>query len=126
MVDGFGDRVRLRRRMLGISRTELARQLGVSFQQVQKYEKGRDRISPSRMQKIANFLQVPIPLFFESPLGYSDPSTPEVDGFSLAHVTNFLATSEGHSLTKAFSQIKDRKLRYCIVRLVEAITGENG
>jgi transcriptional regulator with XRE-family HTH domain len=66
LVDGYaGSRVRMRRLMLEMSQTVLADGLGLTFQQVQKYEKGTNRISASRLQQIANILQVPVAFFFE-------------------------------------------------------------
>ena len=112
-----GSRVRMRRLMLDMSQTELANALGISFQQVQKYEKGTNRISASRLHQIASFLQVTIPFFFEShriPRG-------TVDARSLADISKLTATHDGLSLIKAVMKIKDPKLRRCIVNLVEVV-----
>jgi transcriptional regulator with XRE-family HTH domain len=117
-----GSRVRMRRMMLGMSQTVLADELGLSFQQVQKYEKGTNRMGSSRLQQIANFLQVPVTFFFEGAPGQS-----KLNGKapSLAFVSDFLATSDGLALTKAFMQIKEAKLRRCIVNVVEQIAGDD-
>ncbi len=109
-----GSRVRMRRMMLGLSQTELGDALNLTFQQVQKYEKGTNRISASRLQHISHILQVPIPFFFEGL-----PDTTSGESPSPAYVSDFLATSDGLSLTKAFMSIRDAKLRRCIVALVE-------
>lgn len=119
-----GSRIRMRRLMLGMSQTTLATALGLTFQQVQKYEKGTNRVSASRLQHIATFLEVPIPFFFEGASHSSGTSNRMADAPSPAYVSDFLATSDGLSLTKAFMKIEDAKLRRCIVRLVEAITPE--
>src|SRR5207342_3606217 len=113
-----GSRVRMRRMMLSISQTKLGDELGLTFQQVQKYEKGTNRISASRLQQTADALQVPVTFFFEG--GPSVPGVPQAKGTapSPAYVTDFLATKDGLALTKAFTQIKDKKLRRCIVDLV--------
>ena len=111
-----GTRVRMRRLMLNLSQTNLASALGITFQQVQKYEKGVNRISASRLQQIATYLQVPIPFFFEKPL-----RSPRYGGRSLEDISKFTATSDGLSLIKAFMKIKEPKLRRCIVHLVEGI-----
>ena len=120
-----GTRVRLRRVELGLSQTQLANALGVTFQQVQKYEKGTNRIGASRLQQISNILQVPVAFFFE---GAPNLSTSHGDGMkeapSPAYVSDFLATSEGLALTKAFMRIKEAKLRRRIVDLVEEIVGD--
>jgi transcriptional regulator with XRE-family HTH domain len=111
-----GARVRMRRMMLGMSQTTLAEGLGVTFQQVQKYERGTNRIGASRLQQIAHVLQVPVSFFFE---GLPLPSDASSEEGTL--IDDFLATSDGLSLTKYFMRIKDPKLRRCIVHLVEQI-----
>jgi transcriptional regulator with XRE-family HTH domain len=117
-----GQRIRIQRLSQGLSQTSLADQLGVTFQQVQKYEKGANRIGASRLQQIAHILQVPVSFFFEGA-----PNVPgqQSDGLgeapSPAYVSDFLATSDGLALTKAFMGIKDAKLRRRIVDLVEQI-----
>jgi transcriptional regulator with XRE-family HTH domain len=119
-----GSRVRMRRMMLSISQTKLGDALGLTFQQVQKYEKGTNRISASRLQQTADALQVPVTFFFEG--GPSVPGVPQAKGTapSPAYVIDFLATKDGLALTKAFTQIKDKKLRRCIVDLVERIADQ--
>ena len=119
-----GSRVRMRRLMLDFSQTRLADALGLTFQQVQKYEKGANRISASRLQQIAHALQVPIPFFFE---GLPDPTneskkTPNTP--SPTSVSEFLASPDGMSLTKAFMETKKPKLRHRIVQLVEQVAGQ--
>jgi transcriptional regulator with XRE-family HTH domain len=109
----------MRRLMLDMSQMHLADALGITFQQVQKYEKGSNRISASRLQHISNALQVPIPFFFEGLPRHSDASQIPSPGY----VSDFLATSDGLSLVKAFMQIKDPKLRHSIVHLVKEIVG---
>ncbi len=116
-----GSRVRMRRMLVSMSQERLGDALGLTFQQVQKYEKGTNRISASRLQQIAKLLSVPVAYFFEgAPTGDL-----AVDGFaestSPAYVSDFLATSEGVPLTKAFVRIKDSKVRRRIVDMVEAI-----
>ena len=110
-----GNRVRMRRKMLGMSQEKLGEGLGLTFQQVQKYEKGTNRISASRLQHISNILQVTVPFFFEGA-----PGQREVVATS-DYVSEFLATSAGLALIKAFIRIKDAKLRRAMVALVEEI-----
>jgi transcriptional regulator with XRE-family HTH domain len=116
-----GSRVRMRRTMLGMSQTTLGKELGLTFQQVQKYEKGMNRISAGKLQQSAHILQVPVTYFFEG--APSVPGTPKAKGAPPMpdYVSAFLATSDGLALTKVFMQIKDKKLRRCIVDLVEEI-----
>ena len=118
-----GSRVRMRRMMLGMSQTNLGDGLHLTFQQVQKYEKGTNRISASRLQQSAHILQVPVTFFFEG--APSVPGAPQAKGAapSPAYVSDFLATREGLELTKAFMRIKKPKLRRIIVDLVEEIAG---
>jgi len=120
-----GSRVRMRRMMLSMSQEKLGDALGLTFQQVQKYEKGTNRIGASRLQQIAHILQVPVSFFFEgAPHVAGAPSGGMSEAPSPAYVSDFLATSDGLSLTKAFMRIKNSKLRRRIVDLVEQIAGE--
>jgi transcriptional regulator with XRE-family HTH domain len=123
-----GSRVRMRRMMLGMSQEKLGDALGLTFQQVQKYEKGTNRIGASRLQQISQILQVPVAFFFEgAPVisGEYVPTSGMQEAPSPAYVSDFLATSDGLSLTKAFMRIKDAKLRRRIVDLVQQIAGED-
>jgi transcriptional regulator with XRE-family HTH domain len=112
-----GGRVRMRRLMLDMSQADLANGLGLTFQQVQKYEKGTNRIGASRLQHISQILQVPVLFFFEGALRDRWTSL-------CLYVTDFLATSDGLSLAKAFMLVENPKLRRAIVRLVEEIAPE--
>jgi transcriptional regulator with XRE-family HTH domain len=118
-----GSRVRMRRMMLGMSQEKLGNNLGLTFQQVQKYEKGTNRIGASRLQQISHILQVPVSFFFEgAPANVNGPRSDELsEAPSPAYVSDFLATSDGLALTKAFMRIPDMKLRRRIVDLVEQI-----
>jgi transcriptional regulator with XRE-family HTH domain len=121
-----GSRVRMRRMMLSMSQEKLGGALGLTFQQVQKYEKGTNRIGASRLQQISHILQVPVAFFFEG----APTVSPHGDGMgespSPSYVSDFLATSDGLALTKAFMEIKEPKLRRRIVDLVEEIAGREG
>ncbi len=118
-----GSRVRMRRMMLSMSQEKLGDALGLTFQQVQKYEKGTNRIGASRLQQISNILQVPVSFFFDGAPHVPGSSRWEGMGEapSPAYVSDFLATSDGLALTKAFMRISDNKLRRRIVDLVEQI-----
>jgi transcriptional regulator with XRE-family HTH domain len=121
-----GSRVRMRRMMLAMSQEKLGDALGLTFQQVQKYEKGTNRIGASRLQQIAHILQVPVAFFFEgAPAVQSGPRQEGLaEAPSPAYVSDFLATSDGLALTKAFMRIPDSKLRRRIVDLVEQIASD--
>ena len=96
-----GDRVRMRRKMQGMTQEKLGEALGVTFQQVQKYEKGTNRIGAGRLQHIASIQQVPISFFFEDAPGPSSILDNPSD-----YVSSFLATSDGLALTKAYMHIE--------------------
>jgi transcriptional regulator with XRE-family HTH domain len=121
-----GARVRMRRMMLSMSQEKLGDALGLTFQQVQKYEKGTNRIGASRLQHISHILQVPVSFFFEGapsvPGHHAPPGMAESP--SPAYVSEFLSTTDGLALTKAFMRIKNAKLRRRVVDLVEEICGE--
>jgi transcriptional regulator with XRE-family HTH domain len=119
-----GKRVRMRRKMLSMSQTKLGTALGLTFQQVQKYEKGTNRIGASRLQHIASVLQVPVSFFFEDPLKPNGGSSAR-QTHSPDYVSDFLTTTDGLALTKAFMRIKDPRVRRRIVQLVEEIVGES-
>jgi transcriptional regulator with XRE-family HTH domain len=120
-----GSRVRMRRMMLSMSQEKLGDALGLTFQQVQKYEKGTNRIGASRLQQISHVLQVPVSFFFDGAPSVSGRVTGMSEAPSPAYVSDFLATSDGLALTKAFMRIKDAKLRRRIVDLVESIAGND-
>ena len=120
-----GSRVRMRRMMLNMSQEQLGDALGLTFQQVQKYEKGTNRIGASRLQQISQILQVPVEFFFEGAPNLTASGSVPKDAPSASYVSDFLATSEGLSLTKAFTRIKEPKLRRRIVDLVEEIAGRS-
>jgi transcriptional regulator with XRE-family HTH domain len=119
-----GSRIRMQRLLIGMSQEKLGDALGLTFQQVQKYEKGTNRIGASRLQHISQILKVPVAFFFE---GVSGAKQNE-DGSSKApvadYVSDFLSSSDGLALTKAFTNIKDSKLRRRVVDLVEEIAGD--
>jgi len=121
-VDKYvGSRVRMRRIMLGMSQEKLGEALGLTFQQIQKYEKGTNRVGASRIQQISEILQVPVSFLFEGGPSGTGSAEGFGEGTSPAYVSDFLATSEGLALTRAFTRITDTRLRRSIVELVEQI-----
>jgi transcriptional regulator with XRE-family HTH domain len=117
-----GSRVRMRRMILQMSQEKLGDALALTFQQVQKYEKGTNRIGASRMQQIAQVLQVPVSFFFEGAPGACVPQDGEPS--SPSFVSDFLASADGLALSRAFTRLKDAKLRRRIVDLVEEIAAK--
>ena len=119
-----GNRLRMRRLMLHKSQSDVANALGLTFQQLQKYENGTNRISASRLQGLCAILQVPVSFFFEG--APQEPKLPVFgsDEQSPSYVNEFLATSDGVALALAFGRIRDPKVRRAIVALVEQIVVE--
>jgi len=116
-----GGRLRMRRIALKMSQTALGDRLGVSFQQVQKYENGATRITAGKLQQLSQILDISVPFFFE---GIPTAQLPKPHGSgapSPVYITDFLATPEGLALARPFAKIKDRRMRRSIVKLVIAI-----
>ena len=118
-----GSRVRLRRMLLGMSQERLGQSIGITFQQVQKYEKGVNRIGASRLFQISEILDVPVQFFFEE--------APHVDGRrapgmaeanSETFILEFLNSREGLELNRAFVKIADPKVRRSVVNLVRSLS----
>lgn len=125
-VDRYvGSRIRMRRIMLGMSQEKLGDALNLTFQQVQKYEKGTNRVGASRLQQIAEILQVPVSFMFDGGPGGQPADAPGFgEAASPGYISDFLATADGLALTKAFMRIQDAKLRRSIVELVERIVAQ--
>ena len=120
-----GRRVRLRRRELGVSQAWLADRLGLTFQQVQKYERGSNRISASKLYQIASVLEVPITYFFE---GLDDPAAPKGARYAHAHtsvVEDLLSQANGPELAEAFLSIRRRSVRKGLSELARAIAAND-
>jgi transcriptional regulator with XRE-family HTH domain len=117
-----GRRVRLRRLEIGMSQQKLGEHLGVSFQQVQNYEKGTNRISASRLQQIAELLDAPVSYFFEGvPI---DKQSGGNEGH--ARLMSFLSSRQGVALARSFLRVKSGKVRREMVELVESIAAAGG
>ena len=117
-----GKRIRLKRKMDGLSQEKMADRLGITFQQVQKYEKATNRIGASRLWEISDILDVPVAYFYEglrtSASGFAEENPPAFD-------TDFLSTAEGLQLNKAFLEIKDLEVRKRILELVKTLSSES-
>ena len=118
-----GTRVRLRRMLIGMSQEKLGEMLGLTFQQVQKYEKGVNRIGAGRLFQVAHILGVPIDYFYEGVNGVSEsaPGFAEPGGGS-PPVMEFLSSGEGLQLSLAFMKIKDPKVRKRVLDLVKSLS----
>lgn len=115
-----GRRIRQRRQMLGFSQSSLAESLGVTFQQVQKYEKGTNRVGSSRLQNIARFLTCPVAYFFEE----ADQIARGDGNVEGNNVTDFVMSSEGLQLNRAFLSISNEKVRRRFVALVKTLAND--
>ena len=113
-----GNRVRIRRMLIGMSQEKLGDLLGLTFQQVQKYEKGVNRIGAGRLFEVSRILNVPVDFFYE---GVSVAGQPESDG---APVMEFVSSGEGLQLALAFMKIKDAKVRKRMLDLVKSLADE--
>ena len=125
-IDAFiGSRVRMRRLSLEISQEQLGDVLGLTFQQVQKYEKGQHRIGAGRLYWIAQALSVPVEYFFEGLP--SDATRPDTDQLieRNAEVQAFIASPDGHNLALAFQRIDDPATRRRILELINSIASES-
>jgi transcriptional regulator with XRE-family HTH domain len=123
-----GSRVRLRRMLLGMSQEKLGEQLGLTFQQVQKYEKGVNRIGASRLFDLAHVLGVPVQFFYEDVPAGTEAETARpgmAERPAESYVVDFLSSRDGLELNKAFIRIEDPIVRKAIVDLVRALAGED-
>jgi transcriptional regulator with XRE-family HTH domain len=120
-----GSRVRMRRKMLAMSQEELGAALGLSFQQVQKYESGTNRIGAGRLQQISHILQVPVAFFFEGAPNASAPHGSNGSAWSMAQIDDFVSDSDGLRLIGAFMRIDNAGLRRRVVMLVQEIAGDD-
>lgn len=119
-----GSRIRLRRNMLGMSQEKLGENLGITFQQIQKYEKGTNRVGASRLQAIASILGVPVAFFFEDAPGQETGPGGFAEDSPTAFAVEFCSTPEGLQLNRAFYRIADPKVRRRIVELVKSLSDE--
>ena len=119
-----GSRLRKRRKMAGISQDKLGEGLGLTFQQIQKYEKGVNRIGASRLQQAADILGVPVSFFFEG--GTEEPFESDGSAPSPSYIDDFVSHEEGQRLARAFMRIRRTPLRLVIVKLVQEIVGDDG
>lgn len=120
-----GSRIRLRRNMLGMSQEKLGESLGITFQQIQKYEKGTNRVGASRLQAIASILGVPVAFFFEdAPDQESSANRGFAEDSSMSYVAEFCSTTEGLQLNRSFVRIGDPKVRRKIIELVKLLSDE--
>ena len=117
----IGSRVRLRRMLIGMSQERLGELLGLTFQQVQKYEKGVNRIGAGRLWDISRILGAPIDYFYETLHGHAGRARGFSEDDASPPVMNFVASGDGLNLALAFMRIKDPKIRKRVLDLVKSI-----
>ena len=118
-----GSRVRLRRQLLNMSQEKLGEELGVTFQQVQKYERGANRIGAGRLWTLARVLDVPGSFFYE---GVSETLNQPgfAEGDQTPIIDDFIQSADGVQLAQAFARIRDSKVRRRILELVRTLAAE--
>lgn len=120
-----GSRIRLRRTMLGMSQEKLGATLGITFQQIQKYEKGSNRVGASRLQNISNILNAPVSYFFEdAPEGGTETEAASKATAEPNLIVEFLSTPDGLQLNRAFVKITDARVRRKLVDLVKTLAAD--
>ena len=113
-----GRRVRMRRMLIGMTQEKLGEALGLTFQQVQKYEKGTNRIGASRLHQIGSILGVPVEFFYEGAPALGGKSASELPA---SYGSEFLSTPEGVQLMKAFTRIRNERIRRRVIDLLLAL-----
>ncbi len=120
-----GTRIRLRRNLIAMSQEKLGERLGITFQQVQKYEKGTNRVGASRLKSIAEIMGVPVEFFFEdAPSEQGGLHTGFREAPSTPLVPDFMSSTETVNLSRAFMKIRDPKVRRKILDLVKALAAD--
>ncbi len=115
-----GTRVRLRRQILKMSQEKLGDQLGVTFQQVQKYERGTNRVGASRLWRMAQVMDVPVSFFYDG-LGEEMPAAEFAEGDQTPIIYDFINSTDGVALAMAVSKIKNKAVRRQILELARAM-----
>lgn len=117
-----GSRVRLRRMLIGMSQERLGEQMGLTFQQIQKYEKGVNRIGASRLLNLSQILDVPVQFFFDGAPVDGAQASNKADGESFIY--EFVNSREGLELNRAFVRISDAKVRRSVIELVRSLASK--
>ena len=116
---GVGEKIRSQRLVRRLSQTDLGKKVGITFQQIQKYEKGVNRVGAGRLQRIAEVLDVPVSFFFEGASGHG----PEADNINEG--LGFLESAAAVRVVRAFAEIKDQQIRRAIVTLLEELAAQH-
>ena len=124
----IGARLRMRRLMLGMSEEALGEKLSLTFQQIQKYEKGTNRVSASRLYELAQALDVPVQYFFDGISAEDEAVLHEAiaEDAHLSPFPDFVSSGQGIQLNSAFLRIGDRKMRRDVLAMIEGIARVSG
>jgi transcriptional regulator with XRE-family HTH domain len=117
----IGRRIRIQRTLRNITQTQLANAIGITFQQIQKYEHGTNRISAGKLLQIAHFLEVPVGTFFEGLEEEKNGKPFRGAGSEYQQLRSLIASAEGERLYRAFSQIRKKETQMSLVRMVESL-----
>ena len=118
-----GNRIRIRRMLIGMSQEQLGDLLGLTFQQIQKYEKGVNRIGAGRLYEVARILNVQMNFFYGG-LAEAFPSDANETDISVPPVMEFVSSGEGHEFAVALMKIKDARVRKRVLDLVKTLAAE--
>ena len=118
----IGQKIRARRNLLGLSQTELADAAGITFQQIQKYEMGANRVGSSRLLQFSEALGVPPSYFFDgAPTVGKKISAPQEGELPESSIISFLGTREGAALVRAFLAIKEKPIRHNLIEFIASL-----
>jgi transcriptional regulator with XRE-family HTH domain len=120
----IGRRIRIQRTLRNVTQTQLANAIGITFQQIQKYEHGTNRISAGKLLQIAHFLGVPIGVFFDGLEEGKGGNAREAAGAEYQQLKSLVASAEGERLYRAFSQIRKKETQMSLLRMVESLAGQ--
>lgn len=121
----IGRRIRIQRTLRNVTQTQLANAIGITFQQVQKYEHGTNRISAGKLLQIAHFLVVPVSVFFEGLEDDKNGRAQETAAAEYQQLKSLVASAEGERLYRAFAQIRKKETQMTLIRMVESLAGQD-
>jgi transcriptional regulator with XRE-family HTH domain len=116
----IGRRIRVQRTLHGATQTELAGAIGITFQQIQKYENGTNRVSAGKLFQIARFLGVPVAVFFDGLETGTSANSQSAPGYQ--KLLSFVTSAEGERLYRAFAQIRKKETQRTLLRMVESLS----
>jgi transcriptional regulator with XRE-family HTH domain len=119
----IGRRIRVQRMLRNTTQTELANAIGITFQQIQKYENGSNRVSAGKLHQVARFLDVPVTVFFDNLETESSAKSRSASTSAYQQLLTFVTSPEGERLFRAFAQIRKKETQRSLLRMVESLSG---